>query len=42
MAELKTKPTDASVEDFIAGVDLEVLEELVRTSVEKLRRTYPE
>ena len=41
MAELKTKPTGASVADFIADVDLEVLEELVRGSVEHLLATYP-
>ena len=52
MAELKTKPTRASVAKFIAGVEDEVkrlldvdlaqLEVLVRDSVDPLRRAYPD
>jgi hypothetical protein len=38
MAELKTKPTDASVEDFIAGVEDEAKREDCRTLTVMMRR----
>jgi len=42
MAELKTKPSDASVEDFIAGVEDEARREDCRTLVELMRRVTGE
>ncbi len=38
MADLKTRPTDASVDDFITGVEGEARQADCRTLVEMMRR----
>ena len=40
MAENKTKPTDAGVDDYIADLDRSALEKLVVGSVADVRRRY--